>query len=281
MEISPHTPALLTILIALILMLRLMHYARFYAPSYFFWIGALLTLAGVISLVHPLAFLLILTRTIAVYVLLGGLSISIISLLWPVRQKHSPTADRKIDALVPDYSFNEYHEVRIQASPERVKQTLRVTGVKDIPAARLLMKIRGIADDDVDLSDRAAKNTTGPDTFSTPDFNFFVVDPGEFITVMIIKSSMIANNPDKPAPPEITTLEQFISFNEPGYVKVAANFRFIGTGNEETLLSTETRVQGIRHTDSRVFGRYWRIIYPGSAIIRRVWLDTIKKKAEG
>jgi len=45
-------------------------------------------------------------------------------------------------------------------------------------------------------------------------------------------------------------------------------------------LTTETRVQGITHNDSSVFGRYWRIIYPGSAIIRRVWLDTIKKKAQ-
>jgi len=32
--------------------------------------------------------------------------------------------------------------------------------------------------------------------------------------------------------------------------------------------------------DRRIFGRYWRIIYPGSAIIRRVWLDTLAEKAE-
>ncbi len=282
MELYPYIPALVTILIALIIMLRLTHYARFYAPSYFFWIGSILAVVGMLSLIHPLASLLIFNRTIAVYVTLGGLSISIISLLSPVKRKRSPTSDRKIDALMPGYSFNEYHEVRIQASPEKVIKTLQTTGVRDIPAAHLLMKIRGIADEDVDMSDRAAKSKAGAaGTFSTPDFNFFVVDPGEYITVMVIKAAMITNKPEKPAPPEITTLEQFKLFNEPGYVKVAVNFRFVGIDNGQTLLSTETRVQGIRHADSRIFGRYWRIIYPGSAIIRRVWLNTIKKRAEG
>lgn len=97
---------------------------------------------------------------------------------------------------------------------------------------------------------------------------------------MILKSVIITNNINKPAPPEIYTLEQFKSFNEPGYVKVAVNFRFISINNNETILTTETRNNGTTQNDNRIFGYYWRIIYPGSAIIRRVWLDTIKKKAQ-
>jgi hypothetical protein len=142
------------------------------------------------------------------------------------------------------------------------------------------MKIRGIADEDVDLSDRASNSLTGADTISTPDFNFFVGAPDEWITVMILKSVIITNNANQPAPPNISTLEQFISFNEPGYMKVAVNFRFINTNNKGTILTTETRNKGVTRDDNRVFGYYWRIIYPGSAIIRRVWLDTIKKKAQ-
>ena len=194
--------------------------------------------------------------------------------------RHSSTNSQKIDSLLPDFAFSEYHEVRLNASPEKVKQVLQVTGVKDIPVANFLMKIRGIADEDVDLSDRASNNLVSTGTISTPDFNFFVVAPDEWITVMILKSVIITNNANQPAPPEISVLEQFMSFNEPGYVKVAVNFRFISTNNNETILTTETRNNGITHKDNRVFGYYWRIIYPGSAIIRRVWLDTIKKKAQ-
>lgn len=280
MEIQHYLPGLICITLALLIMFRLMHYAHFYAPSYFFWIGVILFMVGVISLIHPLDFLFISNRTIAVGVVLCGILISATSLISPVKLEQSTTSDQQIDGLMPTYSFNELHEVRIKASPDEVKEVFRVTGVNDIPIVHLLMKIRGIADEDVDLSDRASSNKAGTDTFTTPDFNFFVVAPDEYIAVMILKPTMISGNKEKPAPPEISTLEQFIAFNEPGYMKVAINFRIIGIENKETLLTTETRVDGTTKTDSYVFGRYWRVVYPGSAIIRRVWLDTIKKKAE-
>jgi len=280
METLSYLPFLVVIISALAVMFRLMHYARFYAPSYFFWTGAIVMLTGLISLIHPLAFLFIPDRIIGGWVIAGGALISILSLLWPVREAHATTSGQEIDTLMPVYSFSEFHEVQITVSPERVKQTLKVTGVKDIPAAHLLMKIRGIAGDDVDMSDRAANCQAGPETFSTPDFHFFAVGQAEFITVMILKSSFATGNSNSPAPPEITSLEQFRSFNDPGYVKVVMNFRFISDDAQKTILTTETRVRGITPRDSRIFSRYWRIIYPGSAIIRRVWLDTVKNKAQ-
>jgi hypothetical protein len=280
MEIRHYIPGLICIALALVVMFRLMHYAHFYAPSYFFWIGAILFIAGLVSLIYPLDFIFISNRTIALAVILCGIVISVSSLFWPVKLEQSATTYQQIDGLMPAYSFNELHEVRIKASPNEVKEVFRVTGVNDIPVVHLLMKIRGIADEDVDLSDRASNNKAGTNTFTTPDFNFFVVAPDEYIAVMILKPTMISGNKGKPAPPEISTLEQFIAFHEPGYMKVVINFRIIGIENKETLLTTETRVDGTTKTDSYVFGRYWRVIYPGSAIIRRVWLDTIKKKVE-
>jgi hypothetical protein len=280
MELPFYLFGIVCVIIALVMMFRLMHYARFYAPSYFFWIGVILAVTGLISLIQPLTFLFIMNRIIALSVVLGGVLMAAISLLYPVKTKHSPTTNQTIDDLMPGYAFNEIHDVCIKASPGKIKQVLQVTGVKDIPVAHLLMKIRGIADEDVDLTDKASNNLVSSDTVSTPDFNFFVVAPDEWITVMILNSVIITNNENQTAPPEISTLEQFTSFKHPGYVKVVVNFRFISTNNDETILTTETRVQGIERRDSQVFGRYWRIIYPGSAIIRRVWLDTIKKKAQ-
>lgn len=280
MDFLSFIPGIICIVVAFVIMIRLMHYAKFYAPSYFFWIGVILAFVGIVSLVYPLKFLFILNRGIAVSVLFGGILISVISLLSPVKKQSSPTSNQKIDELMPDYTFNEIHKVEVKASSEKAKQVLQTTGIKDIPAARLLMKIRGIADDDVDMSDRAANNIAGSDTISTPDFNFFVVSPDEWITVMILKSVIITNNSNQPEPPEIKSLEQFMAFHDLGYVKVAVNFRFIPNGSGKTILTTETRNCGITPKDSRIFGYYWRIIYPGSAIIRRVWLNTIKNRAE-
>ncbi|MGV8137325.1 MAG: hypothetical protein AB2L20_19085 [Mangrovibacterium sp.] len=280
MNILLFIPGLIYIIVALTIMFRLMHYARFYAPSYFFWIGVIVVIIGITSLIYPLTFLFIQNSVIATCVILTGILLSGISLFYPVKEKQTSTTNQKIDDVLPYYSFNEFHEVRIKASPEKVKQVLQNIGVKDIPVAHLLMKIRGIANVDVDLSDRVSNNLVASDTVSTPDFNFFVMAPDEWITVMILKSVIITNNANKPAPPEIKTLDKFKAFNKPGYVKVAVNFRFISTNNKETILTTETRNKGITIKDNRIFGYYWRIIYPGSAIIRRVWLDTIKKKAE-
>lgn len=280
MEMQNYVPGMITIALALAIMFRLMHYAHFYAPSYFFWIGAILFVVGMVALMHPLNFLFIPSRTVAGAVLLCGLLVSVVSLFWPVQPQHSSTSNAQLDRLMPVYSFNEYHEVNVNASLEETNEAFRITGVNDIPIVHALLKMRGIADKETDLSDRASNNQAGTNTFSTPDFNFFVVAPREYIAVMILKSNIISIDKKTAAPPEISTLEQFVAFHEPGYVKVTIHFRIGSTGPQETLLSTETRVEGTTKTDSYRFAPYWRVIYPGSAIIRRVWLDTIQKKAE-
>jgi hypothetical protein len=47
-----------------------------------------------------------------------------------------------------------------------------------------------------------------------------------------------------------------------------------------SVVSTETRVYGTDAPTRRRFGIYWRIIYPGSALLRRMWLRAIKQRAE-
>ena len=273
MKIYNFLPGIICIIAAFLVMFRLMHYAPFYLPSYFFWIGAILALVAIVSLIKPLTFLFILNRTIAVCILCGGVLISVISLILPEKINHSQ-ANLAIDTLLPDYSFNEYHEIIVDVSIDEVKQALQTTGVSDIPVVLLLMKIRGISDKEKDMSDTVTNNQSNPETFNTPDFNFIVASQSELYTLMILNASA------KTPPPVITTSEDFIAFKKPGYVKVAVNFLFRSLDNGKTLVSTETRNLPINRKDSRVFGRYWRIIYPGSAIIRRLWLDTLAKNAE-
>jgi len=50
-------------------------------------------------------------------------------------------------------------------------------------------------------------------------------------------------------------------------------------GNGTSRLTTETRIIGNDNSARRIFACYWRIIYPGSSIIRRVWLDAIADRA--
>ncbi len=76
------------------------------------------------------------------------------------------------------------------------------------------------------------------------------------------------------------TLEAYVALTDPGYAKVAMNFRLQPLPNGATRLHTETRVFATDSSMRRVFTVYWRTILPGSAIIRRQWLRAIKARAE-
>jgi hypothetical protein len=59
------------------------------------------------------------------------------------------------------------------------------------------------------------------------------------------------------------------------------NFRVDRDGAGGCTLSTETRVFATDPASRRHFAAYWRVIYPGSALIRRMWLRAIRLRAEG
>jgi hypothetical protein len=79
--------------------------------------------------------------------------------------------------------------------------------------------------------------------------------------------------------PIFRDVSEFVAFREPGYAKVAMNFsaRPLESGSE---LRTETRVVATDAASRRRFGRYWRLIQPGSALVRCGWLAAAKRRAE-
>jgi hypothetical protein len=66
----------------------------------------------------------------------------------------------------------------------------------------------------------------------------------------------------------------------PEAVKIACDFRVRDEGGGWSELTTETRVFASDPRVRRKFALYWRIIYPGSATIRRTWLEAIRQRAE-
>jgi hypothetical protein len=60
----------------------------------------------------------------------------------------------------------------------------------------------------------------------------------------------------------------------------AMNFLVTPDGRGGSHVSTETRVRAADRAVARNFAIYWRLIHPGSDIIRRMWLRAIKTRAE-
>jgi hypothetical protein len=65
----------------------------------------------------------------------------------------------------------------------------------------------------------------------------------------------------------------------PGFALAGMNFLVHPDGRGGSLLTTETRVYANDPVSLRRFRVYWRVIYPGSAIIRRMWLRAIERRA--
>ena len=74
--------------------------------------------------------------------------------------------------------------------------------------------------------------------------------------------------------------EDFKAIREPGFAIAAMNFLIEDAGPGACTVTTETRVYAIDAPERRRFARYWRVIYPGSALIRRMWLRAVKRRAE-
>ena len=74
--------------------------------------------------------------------------------------------------------------------------------------------------------------------------------------------------------------EAFRDLEAPGYAKASMNFAVRALGDGTSLLTTETRVAATDDATRHRFAAYWRLIYPGSALIRVNWLAAIARRAE-
>jgi hypothetical protein len=59
-------------------------------------------------------------------------------------------------------------------------------------------------------------------------------------------------------------------------IRVTMNFTF-----PPGKVRTETRVHASKRSSRWLFAWYWRMIYPGSSLLRYTWLRAIRKRAEG
>jgi hypothetical protein len=148
---------------------------------------------------------------------------------------------------------------RVDAPPERVFDAVRELTVDDTPVARLLMRMRGLRGD-----------ASRPIFEQMGRFGFEVVaeDPGHEVVLAAVGQPWKRRGGTRPDAPD------FLTFAEPGYAKMAMNYRLDG----ETL-STETRVFLTDRASRRAFWRYWLVIRPFSGLIRRAWLRAIARRA--
>jgi hypothetical protein len=73
--------------------------------------------------------------------------------------------------------------------------------------------------------------------------------------------------------------EEFAAFGRPGFVRVQVDF-WAEPAPGGSRLRTATRIRATDPASLRDFKRYWRVVGPGSGLIRREWLRAARRRAQ-
>ncbi len=242
--------------------------------SLFVYAGFGLMAAGLLSLFRRLRFLGIRARDAAA-VSAGGLAIAATALAWPVRTKQAPAPLSKLDEWMPLWQFGERHMIEIAAPPEKVFAAIHAVTADEIFLFETLTAIR-----------RCGRS--GPADILHPPGQQPLLDVATqttFVSLsddppreLIVGTAVIAP-PKTPAAGELIP-ELFQGTLPAGVALAAMNFLVRPAAGGRSTLSTETRVFAQGSSTVRRFSVYWRMIHPGSDIIRRSWLRAIHRRAE-
>jgi len=257
---------------ALAAILLLNYWASYQPLSTLAYSGIVLALCGQANLVLPFRFLGVRKRAVGALILAGGVGLAIVALHWPAPMIRVAQHRTVLDDSMPEYQFFERHSARIHARPELVMQAIRQSTFGDMKSLATLLKIRGAAlrihDTGGLLPDKRIL-----DAFSASGY---LSGGSEHEIVMFGGWNVRANRRL-----EVHTVQEFADYREQGAVKMAYDFNVEDAGGGWSTLTAETRVAALDDLTRRGMGRYWRLIVPGSGLLRLQWLEGIKKRAEG
>jgi hypothetical protein len=225
-------------------------------------------------MIRPIRRLRITSRRRAAMISVAGIILLVAGAELPASEVASPTQTMILDEFLPKYHFHELHSTRIHAPPETVYAAAKAVTAREIKLFRILTWIR---------SPHLGK---APESILTPPADVPVLDVALRSGFMLLADAPAREivfglvQGRAPFSTRLPTPQDFKDLNRPGYAKIAMNFHISPASDGWSTLTTETRIFATDPRARRLFGRYWRVIYPGSALIRVMWLKAIKARAE-
>jgi len=184
-----------------------------------------------------------------------------------------------LDTFLPIYDCNEVHSITVRASASDVFAAIKELTPSELSLlVHILFAIRT-------LPTRFMRTYRKPLQSEKPileqivgvSFLHLAEVPNRELVIGTIGQfwRLLGSTERKPA----QTPQEFLAFNKPGFAKSVMNFRLIEENNCVRVI-TETRIQALDASARRKFALYWKLVYPGSALIRVLWLRAIKRRAD-
>lgn len=234
---------------------------------------------GGVSLLRPLSFLAIRSRRQAALILALGFIVVAIGESLPARETRIATPRTQLDQFAPVYQFSEFHSIRIAAPKEQVYRTLKLVTAEEIVFFRTLTWLRRFGRPGPESILNPPPHVPLLDVATRTSFLVLAEEPDREIVLGTLAAAPRGWRPSgKPTPDGFKAL--IVTTSAPGFASATMNFRIEDAGPTACTLTTETRVYATDTSTRRRFAPYWRVIYPGSALIRRMWLRAIARRAE-
>jgi len=185
-----------------------------------------------------------------------------------------------LNVFLPEFHYNEIHRISIRASASSVFRAIKEVTPSELP---LLVHFLFFARS---LPTRLTSRYKSGLKYSKPileqilgvSFILLGEDVNHEEALGIIGKFWRATS-DRSNRKPARDAREFMEFNKPGFAKTVLNFQVIEE-SDHVLVRTETRIQALGSKSRSKFSIYWRLILPGSALIRVLWLNAIKRRAE-
>jgi hypothetical protein len=237
--------------------------------------GLVAIFLSVISFLKPMAWLGISTRRRAALVFACGVLLFICGSLLPAREYRAAGAATQLDRFVPTWQFNEVHSIHVNAPAAQVFTAIQEVTADEIFLYRMLTWIRRFGRPSPESILNAPGNKPVLLVATQTSFLELARTPAQEIVI----GTLVAAPPGAKRS-DVPDAEAYRTLAEPGFAKAGMNFWIHDNGKGSCVVSTETRVFATSPDARRRFAIYWRIIYPGSAFLRRSWLRAIRQRAE-
>jgi hypothetical protein len=252
-------------------------------PTLVVYLGLITMFVGGVSLLKPLKFLAIDSRWQALAVMAAGLVIVVIGASLPAKEIRIAAPRTQLDQFVPAWQFNEFHSVRIAAPKEKVYTALKQVTAEEILFFHTLVWLRRLGRPGPESILNPPANMPLLEVATKTSFILLAEEPNQEIVVGTLVAAPRGWRPQGERTPD--AFKKLLASQQPGFAVAAMNFRLedceATAGHAAapcTMLTTETRIYAPDASSRRRFAGYWRVIYPGSALIRRMWLRAIKKR---